>query len=107
MDLVSTCPESTRVESALRSGGSPAVIETLAQHLEECSECAKRVEELLSQDDLVADLQTQVNLGDTLEVQAVERLVQRMQAVRVHDSAAQATLDISELDRKDPNAVTV
>src|SRR4051812_1442841 len=107
MALASTCPEATRVEGTLRSGGSSEVIEALAHHLEECSECANRVEELLSKDDLVVDLQTQINLGDTLAVQSIEHIIRRMQAIRVPDAAAQATLKIGELDQDDTNGVTV
>ncbi|MBV9125141.1 MAG: hypothetical protein JO112_17435, partial [Planctomycetes bacterium] len=82
MAAISTCPDRHLLQRLLLGQLPPQEAETLAKHLEQCSQCIHTVQLLQGEDDLVKALRSQT----TIEVEAggseVRGLIQRLQNLR-------------------------
>ena len=75
MVQVSACPDERQLQSILQGKASPEVQEAFADHLEQCPDCAEKLDQSLVGDTLMEALQSQATMPDHPSDSAVKALV--------------------------------
>jgi WD40 repeat protein/serine/threonine protein kinase len=73
-----SCPDDQELESYIQGKHSPAEVDQLADHIEECSRCAETLEQFMSADTLVDPLKDQTRFVEARQDPAVERLIEKL-----------------------------
>jgi len=76
-----SCPDNQELHSYSQGKHSPAEVDLLADHIEECSRCAETLEQFMSADTLVDPIKDQTRLVEARQSPVVDHLIEKLSAL--------------------------
>lgn len=76
-----SCPDNQELQSYIEGKHSPAEVDLLADHIEECSRCADTLEQFMLADTLVDPIKDQTRLIEARQSPVVDHLIEKLSAL--------------------------